>query len=122
MSARLGALDSALARLTEALDAAETGISRDASIQRFEFCFELAWRAIQDHGRDAGLDCRSPKSCLKLAFRQGWIESEAAWLTMLDDRNLTSHTYNEATAREIYGRLREHLATLGRLAAALRSR
>lgn len=71
MSGSVQALRTALERLAEALDTPETSLSRDASIQRFEFSFELAWRSIQDRGRDAGLDCRSPKGCLKLAFQQG---------------------------------------------------
>jgi nucleotidyltransferase substrate binding protein (TIGR01987 family) len=57
---------------------------------------------------------------LKLAFQQGWIDEEGAWLAMLDDRNLTSHTYNESTAVEIYKRLRSHLTALRRLGVALR--
>lgn len=121
MSGPLQALKLALGRLTEALDAPETSLSRDASIQRFEFCFELAWRAVQDRARDEGLDCRSPKGCLKLAFQQGWVKEEKAWLLMLDDRNLTSHTYNEATAIEIYKRLRGHLNALNQLATSLRT-
>jgi nucleotidyltransferase substrate binding protein (TIGR01987 family) len=120
VNAPLRALEVALGRLNEALEAPETGLTRDASIQRFEFSFELAWRAIQDRAREVGLDCRSPKGCLKLAFQQGWIDEEGAWLAMLDDRNLTSHTYNESTAVEIYKRLRSHLTALRRLGVALR--
>lgn len=108
-------------RLAEALGVPETGLSRDAAIQRFEFCFELAWRSIQDRAREAGLDCRSPKGCLKLAFQQGWLDDEQRWLAILDDRNLTVHTYNEATAIEIYGRLRGHLAVLRKLLTALQA-
>lgn len=121
MSAPIEALEIALDRLTEALDAPETSLNRDASIQRFEFCFELAWRTVQGHARGEGFDCRSPKGCFKLAFQQGWIEDEKAWLLMLGDRNLTAHTYNETTAIEIYKRLPGHLNVLRQLAAALRA-
>jgi len=72
VSARTNALVQALDRLAEP----ESAISRDAAIQRFEFSFELAWRAIQERARDQGLDCRSPKGCVKLAFKTGWVESE----------------------------------------------
>jgi nucleotidyltransferase substrate binding protein (TIGR01987 family) len=110
-----------LDRLAEAVDAPETSLSRDASIQRFEFSFELAWRSIQDRAREAGLDCRSPKGCLKLAFQQGWLDDEQRWLAILEDRNLTSHTYNDAIAAKIYGRLRGHLAALRELLAVLKA-
>jgi predicted transcriptional regulator len=64
VSARTNALVQALDRLAEALAEPESAISRDAAIQRFEFSFELAWRAIQERARDQGLDCRSPKGCV----------------------------------------------------------
>jgi len=42
VTTRLQALTSAVARLHEVLAQPETDVSRDAAIQRFEFCFELA--------------------------------------------------------------------------------
>ena len=36
----------ALERLHEVLAENETGIVRDALIQRFEFAFEMAWRSL----------------------------------------------------------------------------
>ena len=119
MSARAQALRRALDRLEEALAAPESAITRDAAIQRFEFCFELAWRVIQEHARDQGLDCRSPKGCVKLAFKSGWVNSEPDWLAMLEDRNRTVHTYDEALARDVFSRLATHLSVLRRLVASL---
>ncbi len=80
MTKRRQAFSSALARLREVLAQPENYVSRDAAIQRFEFCFELAWKAIQEQARDEGMDCQSPKSCLKLAFKNSWITDEPAWL------------------------------------------
>ena len=54
MSPRVETLAKALTRLCEALENPETDLTRDASIQRFEFCFELAWKAIQEHARKEG--------------------------------------------------------------------
>ncbi len=117
---RLAALRKALARLREAL--AMTGssdIARDAAIQRFEFCAELSWRAVQARARALGRDCRFPKECLRLAFEAGWIDDEAGWLRLWEDRNLTSHTYDERLAEEIHARLPAHLERMERLLAAL---
>jgi nucleotidyltransferase substrate binding protein (TIGR01987 family) len=104
-------LERAVERLREALAAPATPLNRDAAIQRFEFCFELGWKHLQHTLRFVGIECSSPRACLKAAFRQGWLEEEP-WLSMLTDRNLTSHTYDEALAQQVYGRLRAHLPTL----------
>ena len=100
---------------------APTRVERDAAIQRFEFCFELAWKAIQERARDEGLDCQSPKSCLTLAFKASWVVDEREWLAMLADRNQTSHTYDEDLAKAVYGRLRRYLPLLEALSNKLGS-
>jgi nucleotidyltransferase substrate binding protein (TIGR01987 family) len=112
VTTRRQALTSAITRLREVLAQPENDVSRDAAIQRFEFCFELAWKAIQERAREEGMDCQSPKSCLKLAFKNSWIIDEPAWLAMLVDRNQTSHTYDEALAKAVYSRLRSYLPLL----------
>ena len=114
----LASLDRAVSRLGEAVDAPATDLNRDASIQRFEFCFELAWKAVQSALRPLGIDRASPKACLRAAYRQGWIEEEP-WLAMLVDRNRTSHTYDEVLAREVYARLAGHLPSLRSLVHVL---
>lgn len=121
MTARRDSFSHAIVRLTEALKAPETDLSRDAAIQRFEFCFELAWKVIQEQARTEGLDCQSPKGCLKLAYKNGWIGDESGWLAMLEDRNRTAHTYDETLAKDVYRRLATHLPLLQALDAHLRS-
>lgn len=112
----------ALDRLAEALREPESSIVRDACIQRFEFSFELAWKSIQAALRREGRDCMSPRACFREAFRMGWIEDEPSWVAVLEDRNLTLHTYDEQLARAVYGRLAGHQqllqSLLGHLAKA----
>jgi len=119
---RQESFEQAVARLAEAVAEPETAMNRDASIQRFEFSFELAWKTVQECLRTEGSDCHSPKSCLREAFRQEWIEDEMGWIAMLDDRNLATHTYDETFAHELYGRLGGHLHLLQALLLQLRSR
>lgn len=120
MTARREALVSAVVRLREVLKQSETDVSRDAAIQRFEFCFELAWKSIQERAREEGLDCQSPKGCLRVAFKTDWIEDEKGWLAMLADRNQTSHTYDEDLAKAVYRRLPNHLLLLEALVTKLK--
>jgi nucleotidyltransferase substrate binding protein (TIGR01987 family) len=115
MTARQEALAAAIARLREVLKAPESDVSRDAAIQRFEFCFELAWKSIQERARGEGLDCQSPKGCLRVAFKTSWIENEQGWLALLEDRNRTSHTYGEDLAKVVFRRLPNYLPLLDAL-------
>ncbi len=121
MTTRLDSFAIAIMRFREALNAPTTDLTRDAAIQRFEFCFELAWKVIQERARTEGLDCQSPKGCLKLAYKNNWINDETGWLAMLEDRNRTAHTYDEALAKDVYRRLPAHLPLLQALNTHLRS-
>lgn len=118
----LGDLHRALQRLADVLRQPENEFIRDAAIQRFEFCFELGWKAVQAVARLEGQECASPRAAVSTGWRNGWIDNEAAWLDMLDDRNKTSHTYREAVAQEVFGAVSRHLPQLGELHRALVTR
>ena len=109
----------AISRLHEILGAPETDFNRDAAIQRFEFTVELAWKCIQARLREEKIECRSPKSCLQEAFQFGLLADNPLWLQMLEDRNLTSHAYDDALAKRIYGDLKPYAALLSELQNAL---
>jgi nucleotidyltransferase substrate binding protein (TIGR01987 family) len=69
-----------------------------------------------------GFDVASPRAALRRAYRQGWIDDEEAWLRTLDDRNLTSRSYREPLALEIYRRIPDHHRLMSAAYAALRER
>lgn len=115
----LSALRAALARLAAALAQPMNEWTRDAAIQRFEFTFELGWKALARFARRQGVDAPSPRDSLRAALRLGWIADDALWLDMLEDRNRTSHTYSERTADEIRSRLPGYHAALAGLLARL---
>ena len=113
----------ALDRLTEALARPrDEPLVVDASIQRFEFTFELFWKLVGRLLAREGVDAPSPRATLRHAYRLSWLDDEARWLGMLEDRNLTSQTYREALAQEIFDRLPEHAAALRSTLSALRNR
>lgn len=76
-------------------------------IQAFEYTFEQAWKTFQKVSQTQGLIARSPKESIEAAFQLGLIDisEEECWLQMLEDRNLTSHTYNEETAKKIFEKI-----------------
>lgn len=118
---RLVSLQTALGRLDDALAQPKTEWTRDSAIQRFEFTFELAWKAVATVAQAHGVEARSPREAFKQAFALGWVTDEDVWLRMLDDRNRTTHTYNEAVAEEIFGQLGGYASALRALSDTLAS-
>jgi len=94
----------AFIRLQTALrkDANADDMYLDATIQRFEFCFELAWKLMKAVLEYDGIEVNSPRSCIRESWKQGLIPDAQEWLEMMEKRNLSSHTYDENAAREIY--------------------
>jgi len=107
--------------LDDALAQPKTEWTRDSAIQRFEFTFELAWKAVATVAQAHGVEARSPREAFKQAFALGWVTDEDVWLRMLDDRNRTTHTYNEAVAEEIFGQLGGYASALRALSDTLAS-
>jgi nucleotidyltransferase substrate binding protein (TIGR01987 family) len=94
-------LATAIAFLGKALETEPSDIQQAATIQAFEFCFELAWKLLNTRLKDEGLDLATPRSVLRAAGDTGMIGSVEDWLGYLQARNLTSHTYNQALADQV---------------------
>ena len=73
-------------------------VERAGIIQFFEMAFELSLKLLKDYQQAEGLDVNSPRAAIKQAFQLALIENGHLWMQALEDRNLTTHTYNEATA------------------------
>lgn len=71
-------------------------------IKAFEYTFELAWNSLRDLLRSRGNEnLLGSRDTLREAFRLGLIANGEAWMLMIQDLNLTSHTYNRTTADAI---------------------
>lgn len=89
-------------RLREALALNETDIVRDAVIQRFEFTYEQAWRAMYVWLKWQGETVREMvMAVFQAALRAELIDDPQVWERMKDYRKLTSHTYDEQKAIEV---------------------
>lgn len=112
----IGRAEQALAKFDAVLSIDKpTEIERDASIQRFEFTFEAVWKMARHYLYEVeGVDVGSPKGVIRGCRESSILSIEEASqaLSMADDRNLTSHTYDRALAQEIYGRLHGHAALM----------
>ncbi len=100
----LESLKKADRRLKGAAKARPTKLNRDATIQRFEFTFELCWKVIQEYVKDQGLDARSPKQSIREGAKIGILDNPEEWFEYLECRNLSAHTCNEETADRVYRR------------------
>jgi nucleotidyltransferase substrate binding protein (TIGR01987 family) len=102
---RLSNFERALALLREALvngPAALHQLEKEGVIQRFEYCFELAWKTTKDYMEANGFVFAvvMPRQVLKEAIAAKVIADGQVWIAMLDHRNLLSHTYNPAVFEE----------------------
>jgi nucleotidyltransferase substrate binding protein (TIGR01987 family) len=103
---RLSNFNKAFTQLGEAVLLAErrrlSTLEEQGLIQAFEFTHELAWNVLKDFLEDRGVDnLFGSKDATREAFRTGLIEHGDIWMDMIRSRNLTTHTYDEATAAEI---------------------
>ena len=105
----------ALARLEASLkeDLSKGSIVIDGTIQRFEFSFELAWKTLRAVLQFQGIEANTPRAVIKDAFKAKLVEKGEGWIDMLEDRNKTSHIYDEKQANTIYKKIKgSHYALL----------
>ncbi len=75
---------------------------RAGLIQFFETTFELSWKLMKDYLEAEGfVEVSSPRAAIKKAFETDLIEEGHIWMELLQDRNLTAHTYDEDTASKV---------------------
>ena len=99
------------------LDGAPSNVERDVDIHRFKYTVEAVWRAAQVSLRELeGITIASPKGATRASFQTRLIAEDDARIAMqmIDDRNLTAHTYNEELARHIYSRLAAYASSMER--------
>jgi nucleotidyltransferase substrate binding protein (TIGR01987 family) len=79
-----------------------SNLEQQGLIQSFEFTHELAWNVFKDYLENKGITgLIGSKDATRGAFKNGLIEQGDDWMRMIADRNLTSHTYDQATAQAI---------------------
>ncbi|MBC8400315.1 MAG: nucleotidyltransferase substrate binding protein [Candidatus Marinimicrobia bacterium] len=105
--------EKALGKFGEALAEPESSIVRDASIQRFEFTYELLWKTLKYFIEEVhGIRTISPRQVFKEAFALSLIDKEDLFIEMIESRNTLAHTYNEDQAIIIYGKCPAYLSMM----------
>ena len=86
-------------------------ILRDALIQRFEYSTEAFWKYLKAYLQtEHNLSANSPREVIRTGLTAKLYSEETSQelLQMLDDRNLTSHTYVEELAQSIAHRIPDY--------------
>lgn len=82
-------------------------------IQAFEYTHELAWNMLRDYLREQGNQAlHGSRDATREAFKLELIDDGDSWMDMIKDRNQTSHTYNEATAKAIVANITDRYFAL----------
>lgn len=77
-------------------------LEKQGVIQAFEFTHELAWNVLKDYLQDQGnQNVKGSKDATREAFKVELIADGEQWMAMIQSRNVSSHTYNQATADEL---------------------
>lgn len=112
MKPRINTTQKVLTKLHElAVKSDLSDVERDALIQRFEFSFELLWKCAKEYLYVVeGIDAASPKKVIRCCRELGLLDDRQTQeaLQMADDRNLTSHTYDETFAKAVVERIRSY--------------
>ncbi len=121
-------LRKAIATLAKALDAAKLRPKdeyvRDASIQRFEYTYELCVKSLRRQltamsDSPSEIDALGYRDMIRMGIERGLIKSETAWFGYRELRNITSHVYDPAKARKVFGGLSRFLRDAQELHARL---
>ncbi len=92
---------------------APSDLEREGIIQRFEYTFDLAWKTLKDFLEYQGYqDITGSRDTFREAFKQGLISEGERWMKMIESRNLTSHVYDEETAKEIFESVKQEYLSL----------
>ena len=83
---------------------------RDSTIQRFEFCMDTLWKYLReylDFHHAVKIETPTPRRVFKMCSDIGIITDleYSSIAAAVEDRKLTSHTYNEELAIAIFERI-----------------
>ena len=102
--------EKALVTLESAVELAKnrklTNLEKQGTIQGFEFTFELAWNLMKDFLEEQGITgIIGSKGAVRQAFSKDLIENGQVWMDIIESRNLSSHSYDETTAENLFEKI-----------------
>jgi nucleotidyltransferase substrate binding protein (TIGR01987 family) len=77
-------------------------------VRAFTMNLNGIWKALKLYLQHQGIIVKTPRDSLVEAFRIGLIDDEKIFLDMLEDKNNTSHIYDEETSEKIFSRIKKN--------------
>lgn len=104
----------ALSQLRKFINKGELNeLEEQGLIQAFEYTHELAWNVLKDYLLAKGSQpIHGSRDATREAFKLDIIHDGETWMDMIKDRNQTSHTYNEDTAKRIVSNIQQRFFPL----------
>ncbi len=96
----------------------EKDFVRDATIQRFEYCFEICFKIVKTWLRyKFGVEELSPKSCFRALIKTNLFTGNEVETLLLsvDDRNKIVHTYNDEFVKKLYKNIKNYLTVFKKI-------
>lgn len=80
---------------------------RDLSgiVKDFEIVYELSWKLLKKFLEREGHETGSAREAFAKTHQLGLLKEESIWLKIIEDRNLTVHTYDQKFAMEMCARI-----------------
>jgi nucleotidyltransferase substrate binding protein (TIGR01987 family) len=99
-------LEEAQENLPALISAGLEDLYLDLIVKRFEFTYEMSWKAIKRVLNMLGIEGnKNPRACFKEAYAQALLTDQDIWLDMIEMRNLSSHTYDESEIKQLKSKL-----------------
>jgi len=91
----------------QALDQVQRDTIRAGVIQNFEFTYELCWKMLKrrleaDAPNAEAVDQMSFRDLIRAGAESGLIKDPKRWFTYRRQRNITSYTYDDDKAEDVY--------------------
>ena len=85
-------------------------LERGGFIQAFEFTQELSWKVIKDfiEEKGGGEKIYGSKDAVRQGLNRGLLSSGEIWMKMIEARNISCHTYDEAGSKNLVKNITEN--------------
>jgi len=83
-------------------------------IQAFVSVYELTWKTLKAILEENGIEAAFPRVVFEEAFKAKIMEGNSIWKTIIEARNLSTHTYDKKLAADLCARIKKEYVPIFR--------